>query len=60
MFGYDDRSGNRDRMQGSSTSSAASGSTTGTTTGSSTTGSTTTGTTDQKDTNLNSSFSGTY
>jgi len=66
MFGHDDRSGNRDRMQGSSTSSATSGSTTtGTTTGSSTTGSTaagstTTGTTDQKDTNLNSSFSGTY
>ncbi len=52
MFGYGDRTSDRDRTQ---RSTGTSSSTTGTTTGG-----TTTGTTDQKDTNLNSSFSGTY
>ena len=55
MFGYGDRGSNRDRTQGT-TSTTQSGSTA---TGTSAAG-TTTGATDQKDTNLNSSFSGTY
>ncbi|WP_335309098.1 DUF2171 domain-containing protein [Sphingomonas phyllosphaerae] len=55
MFGYGDRGSNRDRTQGT-TSATQSGSTA---TGTSAAG-TTAGATDQKDTNLNSSFSGTY
>ncbi|WP_294195287.1 DUF2171 domain-containing protein [uncultured Sphingomonas sp.] len=65
MFGYGDR--DRQRTQGMSgttgSSYATSASTTGTGTGTSasaTTGSATGATSDQKDTNLNSSFSGTY
>jgi len=61
MFGYGDRGRDDNRTQGSTAASSSS------TTGTSATGATgatgagsTTSTTDQKDTNLNSSFSGTY
>jgi len=73
MFGYGDRTSDRDRSQGTTGTSSmtqggatATGSTTtgSTATGSTATGSTntggSTGTTGQKDTNLGSSFSGTY
>lgn len=59
MFGYGDRTSDRDRTQ-RSTSMSSSSTTGGTTAGGTTTGGTTTAATDQKDTNLNSSFSGTY
>jgi len=59
MFGYGDRTSDRDRTQRSTTGSSST-TTGGTTATGSTTAGTTTGATDQKDTNLNSSFSGTY